>query len=131
MAAAPPSSPARGVPDASSTARLTGLFDEFFLARKPKKESPHTSRGYRNDLRFVAGHVAEDLGVGGDEVRLGHLTIRTLRRAFGTYADRHSQASTRRAWSTWNQFFAFLVAEEVVPGNPMGAIGKPSGPRPP
>ncbi|TWH70280.1 site-specific recombinase XerD [Micromonospora olivasterospora] len=35
-----------------------------------------------------------------------------------------------RAWSTWNSFFTFLVAEGVVPGNPMPAVGRPRAPLP-
>lgn len=59
---------------------------------------------------------------------LSALDIRALRRAFADFADNHAAASVR-AWSTWNQFFSFLVADGVVPGNAMAAIGKPKAPR--
>jgi integrase/recombinase XerC len=28
----------------------------------------------------------------------------------------------------WNQFFTFLVADELAPGNPMGSVGRPKAP---
>ncbi len=34
-----------------------------------------------------------------------------------------------RAWTAWDQFFGFLVADEVVVGNPMAAVAKPKVPR--
>src|SRR5207253_9144764 len=104
---------------------LAVLFDEFFVARKPKKHSAHTLRGYANDLRFVSEYLADELGVPTGELRLGQVTTKTLRAAFGRYADDHLEASISRAWSTWNQFFTFLVADDIVAGNPMGAIARP------
>jgi len=72
-------------------------------------------------VRSAGNPSAEDL-------RLGHVTTKTLRAAFGRYADAHVEASISRAWSTWNQFFTFLVADDIVAGNPMGAIARPKVP---
>ncbi len=38
---------------------------------------------------------------------------------------RHRSARPVRAHSSWSSFFDFLVAEDLVEGNPMAAIGKP------
>jgi site-specific recombinase XerD len=48
-----------------------------------------------------------------------------LRAAFARFAADRAPASVYRAWSTWNSFFSFLVADGVLPGNPMSAVGKP------
>jgi integrase/recombinase XerD len=63
-----------------------------------------------------------------DELCLGHVTAKNLRRAFAAYSDSHAAASVARARAAWNQFFAFLVADEVVVGNPMAAVAKPKVP---
>jgi integrase/recombinase XerD len=52
-----------------------------------------------------------------------------LRRAFASFSEGHAASSIARAWSAWDQFFAFLVAEDVVVGNPMAAVAKPKVPR--
>jgi site-specific recombinase XerC len=56
------------------------------------------------------------------------VTAKSLRRAFAAYSDSHAAASIARAWAAWNQFFSFLVADEVVVGNPMAAVAKPKVP---
>jgi integrase/recombinase XerC len=33
-----------------------------------------------------------------------------------------------RAWSTWNQFLTFCVADGLLPGNPIGAVARPRTP---
>jgi site-specific recombinase XerD len=104
---------------------LGQAIEEFFVARRSKKDSPHTLRAYRNDLEGIAGRLTEKP----DALPLAALDIRALRRGFAHFADGHSPASVGRAWSTWNQFFTFLVADGGVPGNPMAAIGKPRAPR--
>ncbi|MGH8795303.1 MAG: tyrosine-type recombinase/integrase, partial [Stackebrandtia sp.] len=47
------------------------------------------------------------------------------RRAFAAYAASRAKSSIARAWSTWNAFFGFLVAEGVVDGNPMSGVSRP------
>jgi site-specific recombinase XerD len=104
---------------------LAQAIEEFFVARRPKKDSSHTLRAYRNDLEAIAGR----LNTAPEKLPLADLDIRALRRAFADFADGHSPASVGRAWSTWNQFFTFLVADGMIAGNPMAAIGKPRAPR--
>ena len=109
-------------------APLKALFEDFFVARKPLKGSPHTEAAYRSDLAAISACLAADLGTEPDELRLGQLTAKSLRRAFAAYSDNHAAASIARAWAAWNQFFSFLVADEVVVGNPMAAVAKPKVP---
>jgi len=107
---------------------LSGLVDDFFVARKPLKGSPHTEAAYRSDLAAISAHLAAHLGTEPGELRLGQVTAKILRRAFAPYSHSHTAASIARAWAAWNQFFGFLVADEVVVGHPMAAVAKPKVP---
>ena len=102
---------------------LAVLFAEFELARRSAKPSPHSERAARS--HFATIHALLGEAVGTDEVTLEEVTPRRLRPAFARFAENHAAASIARCWSTWNQFFGFLVAEELVAGNPMGAVAKP------
>lgn len=112
---------------------LLPLVDEFLTSRATRKPSPHTLAAYRRDLLALARLVAEDptAPLPLTALAIDALTARSLRVAFARFAAPRSAASIARAWSTWNGFFAFLVAEGVVPGNPMPAVDKPSVPPPP
>ncbi|GAA0807305.1 tyrosine-type recombinase/integrase [Spirilliplanes yamanashiensis] len=98
------------------------LFAEFLAARATRKPSPHTLAAYRRDLDAVLALVA-----GGDDAPtpLRALTPRVLRAAFARFAADRSPASVQRAWSTWNGFFTFLVADGRTDGNPMPAVDRP------
>src|SRR5689334_13011970 len=95
------------------------LVEEFLAARAVRKPSAHTLQAYRRDLSLILAEIP------GDPVTLGDLSPRSLRRAFATFAGVRAPASVARAWSSWNAFFAFLVTEQVVAGNPMSAVDKP------
>jgi len=58
-------------------------------------------------------------------LHLEHLTKRALRAAFASWAADHAASSVLRAHSAWSSLFDFLVAEDLVDGNPMAAVGKP------
>jgi site-specific recombinase XerD len=98
------------------------LRDEFLAARAVRKPSPHTLAAYRRDLDAVAALIADAVG---HSPALRDLTPRVLRAAFARFAADRSPASVYRAWSTWNSFFVFLVADQRVEGNPMAAVDKP------
>jgi site-specific recombinase XerD len=102
---------------------LAALFADFEVARRSAKPSPHSERAARSD--FTAIHSRLQESVGQDDVELADVTPQRLRLAFARYAENHAAASIARVWSTWNQFYGFLVAEEIVPGNPMGAVAHP------
>jgi len=104
------------------------LVDAFFVARSPRKESPHTVAAYRRDLRGVGVLLAEDAGITLDQLRLPHLTLPAMRKAFARFAQERAKASIARCWSTWNAFFGFLVAEGLVEGNPMAGVDRPRSP---
>jgi integrase/recombinase XerD len=91
-----------------------------------------TIAAYRRDVEGIVGRIT-----GGDDVarlRLPDLTKGALRAAFASWATDHAATSVVRAHSAWSSFFDFLVAEDLVDGNPMAAIAKPktasTGPRP-
>ncbi|RJQ79492.1 integrase [Pseudonocardiaceae bacterium YIM PH 21723] len=100
----------------------------FFVARRPKKDSPHTIAAYRRDLAGVTAILADQLRRPVDELTVDQLTVHSLRLAFGRFADTHAKSSVLRAWSTWNQLLSFCVAEEWIGGNPMGAVTRPRSP---
>ncbi|SDY96113.1 Site-specific recombinase XerD [Micromonospora pattaloongensis] len=108
------------------------LIEEFLIARTTRKPSPHTLAAYRRDLLAIARLVAEDpdASLPLATLPIGALTARALRAAFARFAAPRAAASIYRAWSTWNSFFAFLVADGVVAGNPMPAVDKPTVPLP-
>lgn len=113
-------------PDTAPT--LPTAISEFFLARRPRKDSAHTQEAYRRDLDQISAHLARYLDRSPADIALADVDARALRAAFGAYADGHAKSSLARAWSTWNQFFTFCVAEGHVTGNPMGAIDRPRPP---
>ncbi|MEH0973816.1 tyrosine-type recombinase/integrase [Micromonospora sp. CPCC 205546] len=108
------------------------LIEEFLTARATRKPSPHTLEAYRRDLRAVAELAAEESTppLPLDALPVASLTARVMRAAFARYAAPRAAASVHRAWSTWNSFFSFLVADGVVAGNPMPAVGRPRAPLP-
>ncbi|NJP33966.1 tyrosine-type recombinase/integrase [Micromonospora thermarum] len=108
------------------------LIEEFLTDRTTRKPSPHTLEAYRRDLRTVAALAAEEATppLPLDALPLHALSPRVLRAAFARFAAPRSAASVHRAWSTWNSFFSFLVADGIVGGNPMPAVGRPRAPLP-
>ncbi|GAA1797669.1 tyrosine-type recombinase/integrase [Planosporangium flavigriseum] len=108
------------------------LIEEFLAARAARKPSPHTLQAYRRDLVAVAQLVAEGATppLPLDMLMITALTPRVLRTAFARFATPRAAASVYRAWSAWNSFFTFLVADGFVAGNPMSAVDRPSAPIP-
>ncbi|KWX04826.1 integrase [Carbonactinospora thermoautotrophica] len=111
------------------TTTVLAAIEAFFVARAPRKESPHTLAAYRRDLLEVARLAAAAAGSELGGLSVEQLTGSLLRVAFAEFAGPRSAASVARAWSTWNQFFTFLVAEGTVAGNPMPAVQRPKLPR--
>ncbi|QFZ20063.1 tyrosine-type recombinase/integrase [Saccharothrix syringae] len=108
--------------------RVVAAQEAFFLARRPRKDSPHTTAAYRRDLAGITVLLAEAVSTSVEGLVVEDLTAGNLRAAFGVFADSHAKSSVLRAWSTWNQFLTFCVAEELVAGNPMGAVARPKTP---
>ncbi|SCL72840.1 Site-specific recombinase XerD [Micromonospora citrea] len=108
------------------------LIEEFLTARATRKPSPHTLAAYRRDLRTVAALAAQEATppLPLDDLPVAALTPRVMRAAFARFAAPRAAASVHRAWSTWNSFFSFLVADGAVAGNPMPAVGRPRAPLP-
>lgn len=99
--------------------------ERYLVARRAAKPSPHTVAAYRRDLVGVAGCAARVSGVDPGGLVLSDLTSRVLREAFADFGEERAASSVVRAWSTWNGFFGFWVAEQVVAGNPMSAVPRP------
>ncbi|MGC4807805.1 tyrosine-type recombinase/integrase [Micromonospora sp. DT233] len=111
---------------------VVGLIEEFLTARATRKPSPHTLAAYRRDLHSVAALAAQGVipALSAEALPISALSPRVLRAAFARFAAPRAVASVHRAWSTWNSFFSFLVAEGVVAGNPMPAVDRPRAPLP-
>ena len=115
--------------DEDDAARMVPVcVQEFLRARQARKHAANTLEAYRRDLSAITGLLAEQAGCEPDTLSIDVVTGRALRRAFAEYAEPRSAASVGRAWSVWNQFFSFLVADAVVPGNPMGTVDRPKPP---
>ncbi|RCV48167.1 tyrosine-type recombinase/integrase [Marinitenerispora sediminis] len=105
--------------------RAVDAVEEYLVARRPAKPSPHTLAAYQRDLTAVLRCAAAAERCAVRDLRLADLSGGLLRRAFADFATDRAASSVTRAWSTWNQFFGFLVAEGLVPGNPMPAVDRP------
>jgi site-specific recombinase XerD len=101
------------------------LIADFLAARTTRKPSPHTLQAYRRDLDSVLALLDPGGAADGPPLPLRALTPRALRAAFARFAADRSPASVQRAWSTWNGFFTFLVADGRADGNPMPAVDRP------
>lgn len=108
--------------------RLPEAAREFLSSLRAKKLSPHTVAGYDSDLRIVAELVAGLEGVAVADLEVRGLGGRLVRAAFAGFSDSRSAASVNRAWSAWNQFLTFCVAEGLLEGNPMAAVPRPKQP---
>src|SRR5699024_4352791 len=108
--------------------------EQYLVARRAAKPSEHTVAAYRRDLHTVLGCMAAAQGVEAEQVELADVDAVVLRAAFADFAEERAASSVLRAWSTWNGFFQFWVAEQVVEGNPMSAVPRPrvraSSPKP-
>ncbi|TDQ50698.1 tyrosine-type recombinase/integrase [Actinorugispora endophytica] len=113
---------------APSPVRALDAVEDYLVARRPAKPSPHTLAAYRRDLTAVLRHAARVRGLDTADLTLADLTGTLLRRAFAEFATDRAASSVLRAWSTWNGFFSFLVTENLVPGNPMPAVQRPRPP---
>ncbi|MGI9595235.1 MAG: site-specific integrase, partial [Acidimicrobiales bacterium] len=117
-----------GSDDQSAPGELLEAIEEFFLARMPRKHSEHTLAAYQRDFNAIVDRLAEVKGCPPNELRLADLEVKVLRRAFARISHQ-SAATIARTWSTWNQLFSFLVAEQTIAGNPMAAVEKPRVPK--
>lgn len=104
------------------TVDVSAAVEAFFVARAPRKDSPHTTAAYRRDLAAVSALVAEQLG---RAPLVADLSAPVLRAAFAEFAADRAAASVGRAWSVWRTFCEFLVAESLLPGNPMAGVARP------
>lgn len=108
--------------------RFSEAVEEFIVARKPAKPSRHTISGYRTDLRIIGEIAARLSGTSPADLEVRRLTGRLLRASFAEFAETREASSILRAWSAWNQFLTFCVAEDALEGNPMPVVPRPKQP---
>ncbi len=106
----------------SPDAHLPEIIDAWLFQLGATKPSPRTLAAYRADVDGIARRLDTD---GAAVLRLEQLTKAALRAAFASWDSDHAASSVVRAHSAWSSLFDFLVAEDLVEGNPMAAIGKP------
>lgn len=116
-------------PTSQQNPSVAEAIDGWFLARAPRKDSPHTRAAYERDLAAICQAVSTHLGRPVEELRVEDLTLRVLRNAFAAWSTGRAPATVRRAHSTWSGFFEYLVSEEHLAGSPMPGVGKPKSPR--
>lgn len=117
-----------GLEDTDASRALPACVEDFLRARQARKHASNTLAAYRRDLEAIGTLIATQAGCEPKELSIDLVTGRALRQAFAAFAEPRSAASVGRAWSVWNQFFSFLVADTVVPGNPMGTVDRPRPP---
>ncbi|MFB9884032.1 tyrosine-type recombinase/integrase [Planobispora siamensis] len=108
--------------------RVPEAVEEFLSSLRAKKLSAHTVAGYSRDLRTVTDLAAAAAAVAPADLEVRKLSGRLIRTAFADFAGPRSPASVNRAWSAWNQFLTFCVAEGMLAGNPMAAVPRPRQP---
>jgi len=86
------------------------------------KPASRTLTAYRSDVEGVARRMDSEGAAG---LRIEDLTKPALRAGFASWAADHAAASLLRAHSAWSSLFDFLVAEDLLDGNPMAAVPKP------
>ncbi len=106
----------------SSADPLPKIVDAWLFQLGTKKPSERTLTAYRADIEGVAQRIDSD---GAAALHLEDLTKPALRAGFASWAADHATASILRAHSAWTSLFDFLVAEDLIEGNPMAAVSKP------
>lgn len=101
---------------------LAVLVEAWLFQLGATKPSARTLKAYRSDVEGVARRID---GAGAAGLRIEHLTKQALRAGFASWAADHAAASLLRAHSAWSSLFDFLVAEDLLDGNPMAAVPKP------
>lgn len=106
--------------------------EDYLAGLQAAKRSAHTIDGYRSDLLGIGARIARAQhgpGATAEQLTVGELEGRVMRRGFADWAGDHAEGSMVRAWGTWNRFFSYLVEDEVLERNPMRAVPKPKLPQ--
>jgi len=101
---------------------LLEIVEAWLFQLGATKPSARTLKAYRSDVEGVARRMDSE---GVASLRLEDLTKQALRAGFASWAADHAAASLLRAHSAWSSLFDFLVAEDLLDGNPMAAVPKP------
>lgn len=106
----------------SPEAPLPEVVEAWLFQLGATKPSVRTLAAYRADVAGIARRIDSD---GAPALRIEDLTKPALRAGFASWAADHAAASLLRAHSAWSSLFDFLVAEDLIEGNPMAAVPKP------
>ncbi len=104
------------------SASLVEVVEAWLFHLGATKPSVRTLAAYRSDVEGIARRIDSD---GAGALRVEDLTKQALRAGFASWAADHAAASLLRAHSAWSSLFDFLVAEDLLEGNPMAAVPKP------
>lgn len=125
---------ASGAPAGAAQTPLGDLWETYKTARAVECLSDATWLRYETEFAIVANLLASAVG---HEPVTTDLTLPNLRDAFARYrrgltnrGEKRSKSTVAGCMSTWSTFLAFLVAEEVIPGNPMAGVKRPKIPSP-
>lgn len=102
-------------------------FERYLI---PQKLSPSTLRAYRSDLDSFSAALEDVLKMSAATIDVRAITREQLRTAFATLATPLAASSVLRCRSTLNRFYAFLVEDNLLDGNPVAALAKPRRPSP-
>jgi integrase/recombinase XerD len=107
---------------------MGALVQDFFIARMALKGSPHTEAAYRSDLAAISVQLAADVGTEPGELRLGPSDGEELAPGVRHLLGRPRCWQHRPSLGYLEAVLRFLVADEVVVGNPMVTMAKPKVP---
>lgn len=105
------------------------LVDRYLHRLSPRGTSARSASILRRHLHGIGGRAAAHLGIHPDELTVHQLSPVVLRSAFRAWSLDRGPVSLRRTWRTWHRFFDALVADGVVPHNPL-TVAEPTEPAP-
>lgn len=110
------------------TVEKHGLIDQFIrYLSEEKNASPHTCRGYRNDLEQFAGFLKSSgmyltpKGI----VELTKVDRLAIRKYLSFLYRKNKKSSIARKISTLRSFFKYLVKERIADSNPAKSVSTP------
>ena len=109
---------------------LPDLCEAYLRSRATRKDSPHTTQRYRNELDAITGRLAATLGKEPAELTVDDLTLSTLNAALAGYAAGRSNSTVAGCCSVWKGFGRWLRKEGVVAASPAEYLDRPKIPKP-
>ena len=109
---------------------LDMAFDEYMAFKADV--APATAKAYRTDYLNLRELIARNLNVAPEDLTVAHLRDKSVVwKSFGTQFQGRPASSRKRAWSTWNGLFEFLISQDLLVVNPMRQLRQRSAGTPP